>query len=115
MWGKLLAGIEKQETTEFGTEDELQVNLGNISIQALQQITVLLGQLIAETQKTHKLLEGTTTQVDQNLGDDEELLEEDEDEEMLVEEEDEEDDEKSAILDKLQGHREKLMSRLADI
>ena len=51
-------GKEGDATIPVGTTDQLSEDLGQPGLQALQQMTVMLGQLIAETQKTQKLLEG---------------------------------------------------------
>jgi HK97 family phage prohead protease len=125
-------GKEDGPTVELGTEDQLTQDLGQPALQALQQLTVLMGQLIAETQKTQKLLEGLGNMPDQEeLAEDpeEEMPEEApaEDEEELTDEEmggdtgemlpdeDEEDQgsEESKSLDMIAGYKEKLERTLS--
>jgi HK97 family phage prohead protease len=115
-WSKILDSLDGKEEeakppmVPMGTTDQIDVDKGQPTIQALQQITVLLGQLIAETQKTQKLLEGMGN-MDSQLGISEESEELEEDEDMPLEEGDEEENSKS--LDIIGNYREKLDKKLS--
>ena len=123
-------GIDISQTT-----DSLKEDMGQPMLIALNQMNTFMGQLIAETQKTHKLLEGITAkeveEVDQELeleedvvepkeegSDDEELLDDDkgsneDDEELLDDEEEEKSLELAKTLDIIGSYSEKLNKSLS--
>jgi len=120
----------EKPTLPLGTEDQLTTDLGQPGLQALQQLTVLMGQLIAETQKTSKLLEGMMSpatelaedeeESDEELPEDEESDEEQSEDDELAEGGDEEgdmdeddDEEEVKCLDIITSYREKLEGTLS--